>query len=152
MNMLKRSCTLLLSSALVLLAGCGGGDSSSPPTPVAPSIATPPQALKVSEGAVATFTVSASGSAPFSYQWRRGGAPIIAATSSSYSTPRATLTDSGTAYSVVVTNSAGATTSSTATLTVVAKQWQVPQPRFSNVNNDGPVRIALDSRGNGFAL
>jgi hypothetical protein len=85
---------------------------------VAPSITTQPANQTVTAGQTATFTVSATGTAPMSYQWRKNGASITGATSSSYSTPATTMTDSGSTLSVVISNSAGSVSSNNATLTV----------------------------------
>ena len=62
----------------------------------------------------------AAGSSPLSYQWSRNGAAISGATSSSYTTPATTTTDSGSTFKVQVTNAFGNITSTTATLTVSA--------------------------------
>ena len=62
--------------------------------------------------------MTASGTAPLTYQWSRGGAPISGATGSSYTTPATVLLDSGASFTVKVTNSAGSTTSAAAILTV----------------------------------
>src|ERR1700756_3030440 len=85
---------------------------------VAPSITTQPANQTVTAGQVATFGVSATGTAPMSYQWRKNGTNLTGATSSSYSTPAATTTDSGSTFSVVISNSAGSMSSNNATLTV----------------------------------
>ncbi len=108
------------------LAGCGGSESASapqaaPPAAVAPTITAQPAALAVTEGDGATFSVNASGSAPLSYQWKRGGADIAGATASTYTLAAATLADNGAAFSVSVSNSAGSVTSSAAALTVNAR-------------------------------
>ena len=44
--------------------------------PVAPSITTQPASRTVTAGQTATFSVTASGASPLSYQWRRNGASI----------------------------------------------------------------------------
>jgi O-glycosyl hydrolase len=90
------------------------------PTATAPAITTQPANQSVTAGATATFSVAASGTAPFTYQWRKGGAAISGATAATYSTPATTTADSGSVFSVVVTNSAGSATSGNATLTVTA--------------------------------
>ncbi len=89
------------------------GPSSTPP-----SITTPPANLTVTSPAQATFSVVASGTAPLSYQWRRNSVAIAGATSASYTLTPTAVSDSGAAFDVVVTNSAGNATSSSATLTV----------------------------------
>jgi hypothetical protein len=85
-----------------------------------PSITTQPANQTVTVGQSATFVVVASGTAPLSYQWRRNTANIGGAMSASYTTPATVLTDSGAKFDVVVSNSAGNTTSTQATLTVNA--------------------------------
>jgi len=86
--------------------------------PVAPTITTQPQSLTVTVGQTATFSVTASGTAPLSYQWTRNGTNISGATSASYTTPATVAGDNGAVFAVVVTNSAGSVTSSAATLMV----------------------------------
>src|SRR6266478_3902024 len=85
---------------------------------VAPSITTQPTSQTVIAGQAATFSVAATGTAPISYQWRKNGTAISGASSASYTTPAATSSDSGSQFTVVVSNSAGAVTSAAATLTV----------------------------------
>jgi hypothetical protein len=93
-----------------------------PPTPpaTAPSITTQPVGQSVAPGTQATFAVAASGSGPLSYQWRKNGAPITGATSSTYTTPVTSSGDDGASFTVVVTNTAGTVSSSGAMLTVTA--------------------------------
>src|SRR5215469_9310129 len=71
---------------------------------VAPSITTQPSSQTVTAGQTGSFSVTATGTAPLSYQWRKNGVNITGATSSSYTTPATTTTDSGSTFSVVVTN------------------------------------------------
>ncbi len=85
---------------------------------VAPSITTQPTSQTVTAGQTATFSVSASGTAPLSYQWRKNGTSIIGATSPTYTTAATTTSDSGSQFTVVVSNSTGNATSNTANLTV----------------------------------
>jgi len=87
---------------------------------VAPSITTQPASQTITSGQTATFSVAASGTAPFSYQWQLNGSAINGATSSTYTTPAETTSNSGAKFSVVVSNSAGSATSGNATLTVTA--------------------------------
>ena len=88
------------------------------PAPVAPSITSQPISQNVTTGQTATFSVTATGTAPLSYQWQKNGAAISGATSSSYTTPVTTNSDNGAQFTVRVSNSVGSTTSSAATLTV----------------------------------
>ena len=84
-----------------------------------PSIITAPQSQSVGVGSNATFTVTVTGAAPLDYQWRRGGTPISGATGSNYTFSNAQLSDAGSQFDVVVTNSFGAITSQVAVLTVL---------------------------------
>jgi len=87
---------------------------------VAPSITQQPSNQTVTVGHMATFSVVATGTAPLSYQWQKGTTAITDATSASYTTPATTSSDNGSQFKVVVSNSAGNTTSNAATLTVNA--------------------------------
>jgi hypothetical protein len=69
-------------------------------------------------GTTAKFSVTATGTAPLRYQWRKNGAEISGATKPSYITPPTTVGDNGALFSVVVSNSVGSVTSNNATLTV----------------------------------
>lgn len=84
---------------------------------IAPIINTQPQSQIVSVGAPATFSVTANGTTPLSYQWRFNGTNILGAITNSFTIASAQTTNNG-PYLVVITNSAGSITSSVATLTV----------------------------------
>jgi glucose/arabinose dehydrogenase len=88
----------------------------------APVISTQPADQTVTEGQRATFSVVATGTAPLTYQWQRGGVDIAGATSSSYTTPPTVLADNGAQFRVRVSNSAGSVLSNAATLTVTANR------------------------------
>ncbi|HET7206523.1 MAG TPA: choice-of-anchor D domain-containing protein [Terriglobales bacterium] len=106
-----------------------GANFTATASTVAPTITTQPASQTLTAGQTATFTVVASGTAPLSYQWQKNGVNISGATSSSYTTPATTTTDSGSTFRVVVSNSAGSATSNAATLTVNAPAINVsPNP------------------------
>jgi PKD repeat protein len=86
--------------------------------PLPPTITSQPSSQTVAEGQTATFSVTASGSQPLSYQWEKNGSPIAGATGQNYTTPPVTLADSGSLFRCAVSNVAGTVTSATATLTV----------------------------------
>jgi hypothetical protein len=88
------------------------------PAAVPPTITAQPSNQTVTDGQTATFTVSATGTAPLSYQWQKNGTNIPGATGASYTTPAATTADSGSTFRCVVSNSVGSVTSNSATLTV----------------------------------
>jgi outer membrane protein assembly factor BamB len=115
--------------AIGSLCGCG---SSSPASggasavvapvapPVAPQVTTQPVSQTVTVAQSATFSVVATGTAPLSYQWSKDGTAIAGATAASYTTPAAIAADNGSTFSVLVSNTAGNATSSSATLEVTA--------------------------------
>jgi hypothetical protein len=84
---------------------------------LAPSVVTPPSSQSVVAGQNAQFSVTAAGYPTLNYQWYKNGSLITGATNSNYSTP-VTLGDSGSSYTVKVTNSTSSVTSSAAVLTV----------------------------------
>ena len=104
----------------LLLAGCSGGSDSGRDSTTMPSIKTQPASVNLPEGASATFTVAADGSAPLSYQWRKNGTNIDGATAATFTLPAVTAADNGAQFTVVVSNAAGSVTSSVATLTTTA--------------------------------
>jgi hypothetical protein len=88
---------------------------------VPPAIVAQPQNRTNAAGTAATFTVTASGTQPFSYQWQFGGTPIADATGATLTLSNVQPADAGN-YAVVVTNSVGSVTSAVAVLTV----WILP--------------------------
>jgi hypothetical protein len=141
---------------MLCLGGCGSGGgggggsadagttaqnatSPQPQTPAGPQVEPPsitaqPTARTVNEGAVASFSVSATGGAPLAYGWQysadRGATWTSApgmATSSSYTTSATTVANDGFSYRVLVSNAAGTVASAAALLTVV------PTPRPPSV-------------------
>lgn len=85
----------------------------------APVIATQPRTTTASVNQVVIFSFVATGSYPRTYQWRKDGNNIAGGTAASLALPAVTI-DSAGAYSVVITNAVGTTTSSPASLTVNA--------------------------------
>ena len=79
-------------------------------------------------GGAATFNVTAKGSAPLNYQWRRNGTNIAGATGSSVTLSNILTSQAG-SYSVRVTNVYGSVISSNAALTVL------PVPAFTNLHS-----------------
>jgi pectate lyase len=88
------------------------------PGATAPTISVEPVDRTVLAGQSTTFTVTASGTAPLSYQWYfNTNTPLAGADSNSWTVGNAQLANQG-AYHVVVTNPAGAVTSAVARLTI----------------------------------
>ena len=116
-------CTQLCAIFVALaLSGCAGttGSTGGSNKIVVASITASPMSQTVTAGQPATFTVTASGTAPLAYQWQRNGAAISAAGTATYTIPATTMADNGAKFAVVVSNSAGSATSAAATLTVTA--------------------------------
>ncbi len=86
-------------------------------TPVRPVFTLSPASQTVAVGANVTFNSTASGTPLPTYQWRKDGVDIPNATGISFTLTNVTLAQAG-VYTVVATNSAGATTSNSATLVV----------------------------------
>ena len=83
-----------------------------------PSISGQPSSQAVTAGQNATFSVTASGTSPLSYQWTKNGAAIAGATAASYTTPATMTSDNGSQFTVTVSDAAGNLTSNAATLAV----------------------------------
>lgn len=137
------SFVVLIFFFLALLAGCGSTSKSSSSATstststttnaTAPTISTQPANQTVTVGQTATFSVVAAGTAPLSYQWQKSGANISGATSAAYTTPATASADNGSIFDVVVSNSAGSVTSSSATLTVSSSSASNPTPSGTDV-------------------
>ena len=108
--------------AAIYAAGSSGKCKGSSP----PGIVTPPANQTVAVGSNALFNVTASGTAPLSYQWQFNSTPIAGATTSGLSLIAVQTTNSG-LYSIIITNTAGAVTSS-ATLNVLTPPSIALQP------------------------
>lgn len=112
----------------VLLTGCGGssgggtrGDQNTVIDEISvapPQILLQPSGQTVGLGESATFEVNVSGDAPLTYQWRRDDVDIPGAVETIYITPSLTLQENGSAYTVLVLNSAGTVQSNVATLNI----------------------------------
>ena len=113
---------------------------------VPPGITAQPQNTSVPPGANALFSVSATGTPPLSYQWRRNGVELEGASSPGLTILNAQLGDDA-AFTVVITNSYGSITSSVATLTVTASPTITSQPRSTNIFVGEPVTFSVGVSG-----
>ncbi len=111
---------------------------------VPPIIISPPTNQSLLEGSNASFTVSANGTQPLAYQWFREGILLSGATNASLGLTNLTALSAG-GYSVVVTNVAGAVTSSVALLTI----RQVQSLSFVGLTNhtygDPPFTLSAEA-------
>src|SRR5204863_51112 len=144
------------SPCTLVVANTAGSVASNAATPTdnasatAPSITTQPASQTVTLGQTATFTVVATGTAPLSYQWRKSGTAISGATAPTYPTPATTSADSGSQFTVVVTNPANSVTSNAATLTVSAAAVApsiTTQPASQTVTDAHPITFTVVATG-----
>jgi hypothetical protein len=147
-------CSYSLLVVSLLLTSCGavgygGGNNGGGGGGVAPSITTQPASQTVTVGQTATFTVGATGTAPLTYQWQKNGAAISGATSSNYTTPVVAVTDNGSQFDVVVSNSVGMVTSATATLTLNSPPTIAAQPAAQSVFIGESARFTVSAAGLG---
>lgn len=127
------------------------GPNTATSTVTAPVISTQPTSRTVTAGQSASFTVSATSSTTVSYQWYKNGSAISGATSATLTLSSVTTSAAGNYY-VVVSNSAGSTTSSTATLTVTAPTVSptiATQPTSQTVNAGTSVTFSVVASGTG---
>jgi|GEM_PF-2414939 len=121
------------------------------PAPVAPSITSQPKSQSVTAGQSVSFTVSATGSTPLSYQWRKSGVNISFATASTLTFASVTSADSG-VYSVLITNSVGTVVSVDVTLTVNAVPVApsiTTQPAAQSVTAGESASFSVAATGSG---
>jgi hypothetical protein len=116
------------------LTACGhSSPTQSQSAAIAPQITVQPANQTVKVGQSATFSVTATGTAPLTYQWRKNGTAVTGAAASSYTTPATVSGDSGSTFTVLVANAAGSITSNPGTLTVNATP-SAPQITVQPVN------------------
>jgi hypothetical protein len=121
---------------------------------VAPGITAQPASQSVIAGKTASFSVTATGTAPLTYQWSKNGTPISGATGSTYTTPAETTADNNAKFTVAVSNSAGSATSNAATLTVSAATLLLNSSASSvgfgsvTVSSTGTQTVTLTNAGN----
>lgn len=113
---------------------------------IAPSIDGHPGGLIRCPGTSATFTVSATGTGPLAYQWRKNTVNIGGATGPSFTITGVAPGDAG-SYDCVVTNVCGSNTSSVATLTVRSAPVITMQPAGLAVNEGGTALFTSAAGG-----
>ena len=95
----------------------------------------------VPSGASLTLSVGASGSVPLTHLWRKGGVVITNTGEVVSATFQSVTTSQSGDYDVVVTNIAGATTSSVVAVTVLMPSDGVTQARY-RLGDDDPGAVA----------
>ncbi|MCX8520039.1 MAG: DUF1566 domain-containing protein, partial [Rhodoferax sp.] len=99
--------TVVVRNSAGTVISSGATLNVSPPAAGSPVITAQPADQSRATGQTASFSVSATGTAPLTYQWMKDGNHISDATSSSYTTDAIGIADHGARYSVAVSNSAG---------------------------------------------
>ncbi len=134
----------------VVVTGTGGNVTSSSASLTVidpPVIGTQPASVTKNAGVTATFTVSATGTAPFTYQWRKNGSnlsnggKVSGATNTTLSITNVLGADRG-SYSIVISNPAGSATSSDAILSVVDPLITAqPNTRTNNLGDNATFSV-----------
>ena len=113
---------------------------------VPPSIGTQPVSQTVLQGAGTSFTVAATGTAPFTYQWQKDGIAVDGATSATYAISNVQGSQAG-SYRCEVTNVAGTLTSAAAVLTVNVPPTVVTQPVNVSVDAGSGASFSVTAAG-----
>jgi hypothetical protein len=107
-----------------------------------------PADATVNPGAPAVFSVTATGTGPFTYQWRRNGVNLAGATGASFTIASAQASDAG-SYDVLVTNPAGGVVSRTATLSLNSPLAIGTQPQAVTLNQGSAFSLSVAATGTG---
>lgn len=111
-----------------------------------PTLTSFPSNQSVCEGTSTTLTVSASGTAPLSYQWSLNGVPIPGATTSSFTILSMSAVDAG-AYVATVSNVCGTIDSPAALLTYLAPPVVTLNPTSQTVCPGTDVTLSVNAGG-----
>lgn len=121
----------------------------------APVVTTQPVSQSVAPGGTAVFAAAATGTAPFSYQWRRNGVDIVGANAPILTLPAVDVSAAGD-YTLAIANMAGSVVTNTATLSVVAggpapasAPAIVTQPAGVTVGTGSTASFAIGVTGSG---
>ena len=123
-------------------------DSATLVVNIPPGIATQPVGQTKEKGRSAVFTVEASGTAPFSYQWQHDGVDIDGATAETLTIESVDAADDGD-YSVIIQSSHGAVASDAATLNVLLPLEITVQPNDTHVAIAGTLNLSVVVSGSG---
>ena len=113
---------------------------------IPPSITLSPTNQSILVSNSATFTVTATGTDPLRYQWRRAGQRINGATLNTYVLPSVQTNDAGT-YDVIVSNIVGNSTSRPFVLTVLYPPVILLQPTNTSATLDATASFSVVANG-----
>lgn len=127
---------------------CGDATSSGATLTVsdAPAIDVQPMGASLCDGDMLSLSVSASGTAPLSYQWFLNGAAIPGATSAAYSVGSVETADAG-MYVVTVTNDCDSVSSPAVAVTVASGPAIVAQPSSTDGCDGDQVTLTVMATG-----
>jgi len=111
-----------------------------------PTISVHPASQAVNQTSNVTFTVTATGSNPITYQWTSNNVNIAGATGSSF-TLTGVQASYGASYRVVVTSPGGSVTSNPATLSVNVPPSITTPPQSQSVGQGGNVTFTVAANG-----
>ena len=123
-NRLWRSPPFGIFLVSLFLASCGGGAGLAPIEPIV--VLRQPADQVVVSGQSALFSVVVGGSANLVYRWKRDGQDIPGADQASYETPGLYAASDSAKFSVTISNGTTSTTSSSASVRVLADTLSTP--------------------------
>jgi hypothetical protein len=109
-------------------------------------VAVPPQSQFAVAGTTVQFNVTAGGTAPFYYQWRKGGSDLSGQNGSILTLNNVQPSSAGD-YAVVITNNYGSATSVVASLTIVVPPTITDDPTNATVMENDPVTFYVAATG-----
>lgn len=114
-----------------------------------PTITSHPASQSVVAGAGASFSVTATGTPPLSYQWQRNGTDIAGATGAEYTIPAVSASDSGAGFRCKVSNGVGTSTSAQAVLSVLTAAKITVHPTNQTTAPGTPATFSIAATGSG---
>ena len=121
---------------------------------IPPGINGQPASQTLNAGATANFSVSATGTTPLTYAWKKNGSALAnggnvsGVSSANLTVGNLSATDSG-SYTVVISNSGGNATSSSATLVVISPPTFTSQPSNVTTNAGSSTTFGVVAQGSG---
>ncbi len=112
----------------------------------APTIITDPAGATLCEGAPFEISVTASGTTPYDYRWRKDGVEIPGERSGTFRIDAVTSADAG-VYDVVVTNVCGTVTSADAILVVNTAPTIISEPVGATLCEGAPFEVSVTASG-----
>ncbi len=112
----------------------------------APTITSHPQSANVCAGTPVTLSVSATGSGPLTYRWRRNGADVPNSNTPTLALGPVTPAQAG-EYDCVVSNGCGATTSNAATVTVRTPPTVTTHPQARTLCPGATLELSVVAEG-----